>query len=111
MSQEKVDRYKEQKANRKELMKKAKRAELIRNCIASVVLVAVIGWVGYSGVTYIIKHQPRPEVDVNYTAVADYVETLTAEEETTEDIATEETTTEDTASEEGITEDATEATE
>lgn len=103
MSQEKVDRYKEQKANRKELMKRAKRAELIRNCIASVVLVAVIGWVGYSGVTYIIKHQPRPEVDVNYTAVADYVESLTAEE-TTEDTTTEETTTEDTTTEDTTTE-------
>ena len=108
MSQEKVNKYKEQKANRKEIMKKAKRAELIRNSIASVVLVAVIGWVGYSGVTYIIKHQPRPEADVNYTAVADYVESLTAEEETT----TEEAVTEDTATEDTATEDtATEVTE
>ena len=81
MSQEKVNKYKEQKANRKEIMKKAKRAELIRNCVASVVLVAVIAWVGYSGVTYIIKHQPRPEVDVNYTSVADYVEGLNKEDE------------------------------
>ena len=97
MSQEKVNKYKEQKANRKEMMKKAKRAELMRNCIASVVLVAVIGWVGYSGVTYIIKHQPRPEVDVNYTSVADYVESLTAEEEEKDEAATEETTTEDVA--------------
>ena len=96
MSQEKVNKYKEEKANRKEIMKKAKRAEILRNAIASVVLVAVIGWVGYSGVTYIIKHQPRPEVDVNYTSVADYVEGLTAEEEaTTEDVVTEDTTTED----------------
>lgn len=95
MSQEKVNKYKEQKVNRKEMMKKAKRAELIRNCVASVVLVAVIAWVGYSGVTYIIKHQPRPEVDVNYTSVADYVEGLAAEDTTTEDVVTEETTTED----------------
>ena len=84
MSQEKVDRYKEQKANRKEMMKKAKRKSIIRNSIASVVLVAVIGWVGYSGVTYIIAHQPRQEVDVNYTSVNDYVESLTAEDTTTE---------------------------
>ena len=83
MSQEKVNKYKEQKAKRKETMKKQKRAELIRNIVASVVLVAAIGWVGYSGVTYIIKHLPRPEVDVNYTSVADYVESLTAEEEET----------------------------
>lgn len=91
MSQEKVNRYKEEKANRKEIMKKAKRAEFLRNIVASVVLVAVVGWVGYSGVTYIIKHQPRPEVDVNYTAVADYVESLTAEETTTEETTTEDT--------------------
>ena len=44
-------------------------------------MVATIGWVGYSGVTYIIKHQPRPEVDVNYTSVADYVEGLNKEDE------------------------------
>lgn len=80
MSQEKVDKYKEQKANRKETMKKAKRASLIRNVVTSVVLVAVIGWVGYSGVTYVINNRPRPSVDVNYTSVADYVEGLTAED-------------------------------
>lgn len=87
MSQEKVNKYKEQKANRKEIMKKEKRAAFIRNVMAGVVLVVAISWVGYSGVTYIIRHWPRPEVDVNYTAIADYVESLVAEE-------TEETTTE-----------------
>ena len=89
MSQEKVNKYKEQKANRKEIMKKEKRASIIRNSVASVILVAVIGWVGYSGVTYIIKHWPREEVDVNYTSVADYVEGLTAEDVETEDATTE----------------------
>ena len=84
MSQEKVNRYKEEKANRKESMKKAKRASLVRNIVASIVLVAVVGWVGYSGVTYIIRHQPRQEVGVNYTSVNDYVESLVAEETTAE---------------------------
>ena len=84
MSQEKVNKYKEEKANRKEAIKKAKRASLVRNIVASVVLVAAIGWVGYSGVTYIIDKQPRPEVDVNYTALNDYAEPLTAAETTTE---------------------------
>jgi len=65
MSQEKVNRYKEEKANRKETMKKQKRAGIIRNCIAGVVLVAAVAWVGYSGVTYYIAHRPRPEVEVN----------------------------------------------
>lgn len=84
MSQEKVNKYKEEKANRKETMKKAKRASLVRNIVASVLLVAAIGWVGYSGITYIIRHRPRPEVDVNYTAVNDYVESIKPEGATTE---------------------------
>lgn len=79
MSQEKVNKYKEQKANRKVTIKKQKIASLIRNIVAGIVLVATIGWVGYSGVTYIIKNRPREEADVNYTAVADYVESLTGE--------------------------------
>ena len=95
MSQEKVNKYKEQKANRKETMKKQKRASLIRNVVAAVVLVATVGWVGYSGVTYIIRHQPRQEVGVNYTSVADYVESLTAEDTAPEDVVTEDATTED----------------
>lgn len=79
MSQEKVNKYKEEKANRKEAMKKEKRASLIRNVVAGVVLAAAVGWVSYSGVTYIIEKQPRPEVSVDYTALNDYAESLTAE--------------------------------
>lgn len=79
MSQAKVDKYKEQKAKRKETMKKEKRAALIRSCVAGVVLVAVIGWVGYSGVTYYLNNRPRPSVDVNYTSIADYTDGFAAQ--------------------------------
>ena len=82
MSQEKVTRYKEEKANRKAIMKKQKRAAIIRNCISGVITVAVLGWVGYSGVTYYIENKPRPSVDINYTAVGDYIDALTAEDTT-----------------------------
>ena len=82
MSQEKVAKYKEEKANRKEIMKKEKRARILRNSIAGVVCVAVIGWVGYSAVAFYLENRPRPEVDVNYTAVSDY-EAQFYEEETT----------------------------
>ena len=98
MSQEKVERYKEQKANRKEIMKKEKRARILRNTLSSVVLVAVLGWVGYSGVAYYIAHRPRPSVDVNYTSISDYVEALENEEETTE------TTTDEASGDETTTE-------
>ncbi len=78
MSQEKVERYKEQKANRKKTMKKEKIQRIVRNSAAVVVVVAALGWVGYSGVTYIIDHQPREEVTVDYTAVNDYETALNA---------------------------------
>lgn len=80
MSQAKVERYKEAKANRKKTMKKEKMARILRNSIASIVVVLVVGWVGYSGVTYIIDNQPRPEVEVDYTAVSNYESELTAVE-------------------------------
>lgn len=72
MSQAKVEKYKEAKANRKKTMKKEKMTSILRNSIASIVVVAVVGWVGYSGVTYIIENQPRPEVEVDYTAISNY---------------------------------------
>lgn len=76
MSQEKVTRYKEEKANRKQTMKKQKRATLVRNTIACVVVAAVVGWVGYSGVAFYLENRPRAEVDVDYTAISDYEELL-----------------------------------
>lgn len=80
MSQAKVEKYKEAKANRKKIMKKEKMARILRNSIASIVVVLVVGWVGYSGVTYIIDNQPRPELEVDYTAVSNYESALTAVE-------------------------------
>lgn len=80
MSQEKVAKYKEEKANRKEIMKKEKRARILRNSIAGVVSVAVIGWVGYSAVDLYLDNRPRPEVEVDYAAVNDYTEQFNDEE-------------------------------
>ena len=80
MSQEKVTRYKEEKANRKQIMKKQKRASIIRNTIASVVVVAVVGWIGYSGVAFYLENRPRAEVDVDYTAISEYEELLYQED-------------------------------
>ena len=76
MSQEKVTKYKEEKANRKETMKKQKQAKMIRNTVMAVVVVAVLGWVGYSAVDYYQKNQPRESVEVDYSAVDDYLESI-----------------------------------
>ena len=76
MSQEKVTKYKEAKANRKETMKKQKQAKMIRNTVMAVVVVAVLGWVGFSAVDYYQKNQPRESVEVDYSAVDDYLESI-----------------------------------
>lgn len=79
MSQEKVLKYKEEKANRKEIMKKQKIAKITRNSITAVVLVAVLGWVGYSAVAYYQDNKPREAVEVDYAALNEYTNGLNAE--------------------------------
>ena len=87
MSQEKVAKYKEQKANRKAIMRKEKITKTIRNTFATVILVALVGWLGYSGVVYIIDNRPVPSVEVDYKAVSEYETSLSddkKDEEATE---------------------------
>lgn len=48
MSQEKVNKYKEEKRNRKKLMQKEKRRRNIGRVVAIVVLLLIIAWVAYS---------------------------------------------------------------
>ena len=79
MSQEKVTKYKEEKANRKTIMKKQKIGKITRNSILTVVLVAVVGWVGYSAVAYYQDNKPREAVEVDYAAIDEYVDGLNAE--------------------------------
>lgn len=77
MSQEKVAKYKESKANRKAIMQKEKQARRIRNTVAAVVCLVALGWVGYSAVDYLQNNKARYEVEVDYSAIDDYAETLT----------------------------------
>lgn len=79
MSQEKVAKYKEEKANRKAIMKKQKIAKITRNSITAVVLVAVIGWVGYSAVAYYQDNKPRKVVEVDYAELNEYTNGLSVE--------------------------------
>ena len=84
MSQEKVNRYKEEKLGRKDTMKKEKKSKMIRKCVGIVFAVALLGWLGFSVVKTIEDSKPREQVVVDYDAVADYIAELTAEEESTE---------------------------
>ncbi len=79
MSQEKVAKYKEEKANRKALMRKQKIAKIARNSIVAVILVLVVGWIAGSGVKYYRDNKPREVVEVDYNTLNEYVNGLNAE--------------------------------
>ena len=75
MSQEKVNSYKENKKNRKELEKKAKQNSMITKICAGVVGAVLVIWIGYSAVVS-IQNAEGPAVTVDTTAVSDYVNNL-----------------------------------
>lgn len=76
MSQEKVNRYKEEKANRKQIMAKQKKQKALRKVAGIVIAVVLIGWVGYSAVDAYQESRPRDVVEVDYTAVDEYLQTI-----------------------------------
>lgn len=80
MSQEKVDRYKQEKANRKETLKKEKRNRRIMQIGGGVVALALVVWLGYS----VVDMATRPdtsEVTINTTAIDNYISSLDGTEE------------------------------
>lgn len=73
MSQEKVDRYKKEKANRKQIMKKQKIMRYVRRTVAAAVACALVAWGGVSLYQSHEAAQPRESVEVNYEAVDSYL--------------------------------------
>ena len=79
MSQAKVDRYKEQKKNRKEIMAKEKREKMLRNFAVGLVAVAILGWAGVSGYNAYQNSKPLETVYVDLTEMDNYMSNLDAE--------------------------------
>ena len=52
MSQAKVEQHKKDKANRKKIMAKERAQRIAARVCAIVVLVAIVGWAGYTGYQY-----------------------------------------------------------
>lgn len=71
MSQEKVDRYKKEKANRKQNIKKEKFRNVFRKCAVGVVGLALIGWIGYSAYGTYESRKPKEEAQIDYSALMD----------------------------------------
>lgn len=69
MSQAKVDKYKKEKANRKETLKKEKMLNTVRKTVVAVVAVALIGWVGYSAYNAYDSYQPKETAEIDYSAL------------------------------------------
>lgn len=80
MSQEKVDRYKEQKRNRKAIQARKKRNALIAKLCGTLVALALVAWLGYSAVDSYQTKQNSGSVTVDTSALDDYTASLTAEE-------------------------------
>ncbi len=85
MSQKKVDMYKEQKANRKNIIKKEKRTALLEKVVGVLVLAAAIGWIGFSVHTKVTDKGDVPaeveETVVDMSALDNYLTGLEASEE------------------------------
>lgn len=84
MSQEKVDRYKEQKKNRKKIMAREKRNAVLRRIGATAVCAALAVWVGVSIYQNASKTDATQEVSTKYytvdtSALDDYLNTLSAD--------------------------------
>ena len=79
MSQAKVERYKEEKKNRKETMAREKRNQLLSKAAVAVVCVAVLGWIGVSAVQVYENNKPMETIYTDLSALDDYMAGLHAE--------------------------------
>ena len=77
MSQAKVERYKKEKANRKQILKKEKAKNLIARTVGAVIC---IGWIGYSGYSRWEASRPAKTTEITMEAISDYLGSLSAEE-------------------------------
>ncbi len=100
MSQAKVDKYKLEKANRKEIVAKEKRNRMIVKVCTSVVGIALVAWIAVSVVMYVIDNRPINTIYATTAGIDDYLNEL-YEEET-------ESSTEDKDDKEESTESSTE---
>lgn len=78
MSQAKVDKYKNEKANRKKTNARNKVKRVIARIVAAAAVVALVGWGGYSGYQYYEKSRPVNCYYADISAVSDYLQGLSS---------------------------------
>ncbi|MGI6095555.1 MAG: hypothetical protein ACOYBL_09005 [Lachnospiraceae bacterium] len=85
MSQAKVDKYKEEKANRQQIMKKEKRNRFMWKLGGGAVALAAVVWIGYS-VYGVAKGDVQTSLttettEINVDAMNDYLDTIAPKDE------------------------------
>ena len=92
MSQAKVDKYKQEKANRKQILAKEKRNRALTKAGLTIVGLALVAWIGISAVDFIRESRPVKTIYANTKGIDDYMNELYAEEtESTEQVQETET--------------------
>lgn len=81
MSQQKVDKYKKEKANRAKIQKKEKRILFLEKLAGALFCLAAVVWIGYSAYGLAVRAQESEEKEVvttemDLTAVSDYLSGL-----------------------------------
>lgn len=73
MSQAKVERYKQEKKNRKAELKKQKRKKVLGCIIAILICAAIAVWIGFSAYSYHQEHQPVKTTSINVDAIQNFI--------------------------------------
>ena len=76
MSQEKVERYKQEKANRKKTLAREKMKRNVSRVCAWTILLLIVGWAGYSGYQYYEAKQPAKTIFCQTTEIDNYMDSL-----------------------------------
>ena len=80
MSQAKVERYKKEKAHRKQTIKKQKMKSFTARAAGVLVCAALLGWIGYSGYSKWEASQPAKTTEITVDALSEYINGLSAED-------------------------------
>lgn len=76
MSKEKVERYKQEKANRKKTIAKEKMKRKATQACAWTMLALIVCWAGYSGYQYYDAKQPAKTIACQTAEIDDYLDSL-----------------------------------
>lgn len=80
MSKEKVERYKKEKANRKQIMKREKAKSIALRLSGAAVCLVMLGWIGYSGYAKWESTRPAKQTAITTDALSEYLNGLNTEE-------------------------------